>query len=671
MKKLTKRILSVFLIALLVCTLLPMGAFAEEVAEPQNEEAAEQKAVVVDEIDTYASTGHEKQTATFYVLYISDDFTLGYDYNNTAKWDVDYECQYSQCGSGSYNHSMKLSDITAQKTKAASYITDPDYEIVGWSKEAKANPTIFDFKYSGTTATQTSYTIYIVAKKTTPPVVNTTFTVNYMDGTSKFDTDSKTSEGSSASFTVISATPTNEGYTFTGWEDIQGNAYTGTFTLSADTPTAVAGNNSVTLDLYAQWEKNAPAENTFIVNYYEDKDSTTLFETDTKTSEGSSANFTVITAVPTKDGYTFNCWVDASDTRYENPFTLDANTANAVANDKGGYTLNLYATWAGPTTPPTPDEKTFTVNYIDNDENGTKAADSQTAKGTESADFTTRTLTEVYDSIIAAHPDQELVGWKDPADKEYSLGGGITMVAPTYELTLIAVWKDKGGTGGDEPTPPTPGEKVSEPGMLKTVDGKTGEAIGTRHRGDVIDFQLDTTVGEDMMWTKDENNEKVQRLTQDKETGLWGGATYNLVVTDTISANMTIDYTSVAVTINGTDVTSKSYVSLVPGTNGFVLTIDCVEALNDGIFTVGDIGSAAVVITYKATVNEDAQDGEELRNSAKVNNSTESVVTGDVTVPVTPPSTGGNGTRMFTIGGVLILAAACVLFAVSRKKTKD
>ena len=50
MKKLTKRILSVFLIALLVCTLLPMGAFAEEVAEPQNEEAAEQKAVVVDEI---------------------------------------------------------------------------------------------------------------------------------------------------------------------------------------------------------------------------------------------------------------------------------------------------------------------------------------------------------------------------------------------------------------------------------------------------------------------------------------------------------------------------------------------------------------------------------------------------------------------------------------------
>lgn len=643
-----------------------MGAFAEEVAEPQNEEAAEQKAVVVDAVAERALVSGETQTCRFKILYVDSSFPIGYNYGD--EWPVDYTCQYNEGHSG-YNHLIACSVIKEQVNKASGMVSD-GWEIVGWAKKDGANPTVFT-TYTGTTATQTSYTIWLVAKKTTPPVVNTTFTVNYMNGTSKFDTDSKTSEGSSASFTVISATPTNEGYTFTGWADSEGKAYTGTFTLSADTPTAAAGDNSVTLDLYAQWEKNAPAENTFIVNYYEDKDSTTLFETDTKTSEGSSANFTVITAVPTKDGYTFNCWVDASDTRYENPFTLDANTANAVANDKGGYTLNLYATWAGPTTPPTPDEKTFTVNYIDNDENGTKAADSQTAKGTESADFTTRTLTEVYDSIIAAHPDQELVGWKDPADKEYSLGGGITMVAPTYELTLIAVWKDKGGTGGDEPTPPTPGEKVSEPGMLKTVDGKTGEAIGTRHRGDVIDFQLDTTVGEDMMWTKDENNEKVQRLTQDKETGLWGGATYNLVVTDTISANMTIDYTSVAVTINGTDVTSKSYVSLVPGTNGFVLTIDCVEALNDGIFTVGDIGSAAVVITYKATVNEDAQDGEELRNSAKVNNSTESVVTGDVTVPVTPPSTGGNGTRMFTIGGVLILAAACVLFAVSRKKTKD
>lgn len=668
MKKLTKRILSVFLIALLVCTLLPMGAFAEEVAETQTEEAAEQKAVVVDEIAKRALVTGETQTCRFKILYVDSSFNTGYNYGD--EWNVDYTCQYTTGHSG-YNHTIACSVIKEQVNKASGMVSD-GWEVKGWSKEANANPRVFN-TYNGDTATQTTYTIYIVAKKTTPPVVNTTFTVNYMNGTSKFDTDSKTSEGSSASFTVISATPTNDGYTFTGWADSQGNAYTGTFTLSADTPTAAAGNNSVTLDLYAQWEKNAAVENTFIVNYYEDKDSTTPFKTDTKTSEGSSANFDIIAEVPTKEGYTFNCWVDASDTRYDNSFTLDATTPNAVANDKGGYTLSLYATWTGPTTPPTPDEKTFTVNYIDNDENGTKAADSQTAKGTESADFTTRTLTEVYDSIIAAHPDQELVGWKDPADKEYSLGGGLTMVAPTYELTLIAVWKDKGGTGGGE-TPDEPGdEKVSVPGMVKTntATGKTGEnAIGTLKPGDTVGFTLKTNVGEDMMWKKNADGTKEQVLTENKETGLWEG-TYVLTITDTMEGPMTIVDGTIAVTIAGKD--ASKYVTFTSKTaTGFVLNIDCVAALNDGIFTVDDIGLAEVLVTYTAKVDEDAADGAVLKNTASVNGSTDSVVTGDVTnPPIEPPHTGGNGTRMFTIGGVLILAAACVLFAVSRKKAKD
>ena len=106
MKKLTKRILSVFLIALLVCTLLPMGAFAEEVAEPQTEEVAEQKVVVVDAVAERALVSDETQTATFYVLYIdSEDFRIGYSYGSDAKWSVDYICQYGT-GHGGYNHSM-------------------------------------------------------------------------------------------------------------------------------------------------------------------------------------------------------------------------------------------------------------------------------------------------------------------------------------------------------------------------------------------------------------------------------------------------------------------------------------------------------------------------------------------------------------------------------------
>ena len=62
--------------------------------------------------------------------------------------------------------------------------------------------------------------------------------------------------------------------------------------------------------------------------------------------------------------------------------------------------------------------------------------------------------------------------------------------------------------------------------MLKTANGKTGEgAIGSLKRGDTVDFVLKTNVGEDMMWAEDaETGEKVQRLTQNKETGLWEGA---------------------------------------------------------------------------------------------------------------------------------------------------
>ena len=660
MKKLTKRILSVFLIALLVCTLLPMGAFAEEVAEPQNEEAAEQKAVVVDEIAKRALVTGETQTCRFKILYVDSSFNIGYNYGD--EWNVDYTCQYTTGHSG-YNHTIACSVIKEQVNKASGMVSD-GWEVKGWSKEANANPRVFN-TYNGDTATQTTYTIYIVAKKTTPPVVNTTFTVNYMDGTIKFDTDSKTSEGSSASFTVISATPTKEGYTFTGWADSQGNAYTGTFQLSADTPTAVAGDNSVTLDLYAQWEKNAP-EKTFTVNYYYEKDGQ-LYKADTKTGTGDSAAFTVISDVPAKGDWTFKGWVDESNTAYAAglAFDLSASTPNAIATDTT-VTLNLYATWAAETPPV--DTKTYTVNYVD-DDGTTVAADPESKESAAGyAEFTAKGQSDIYQAILDKHTGKVFGGWKDADGETYAAGADVTVRDPAQSITLIAIWT----TGGE--TPDEPGdEKVSVPGMLKTntATGKTGEnAIGTLKPGDTVGFTLKTNVGEDMMWKEDETGEKQQVLTENKETGLWEG-TYVLTITDTMEGPMTIVDGTIAVTIAGKD--ASKYVTFTSQTaTGFVLNIDCVAALNDGIFTVDDIGLAEVLVTYTAKVDEDAADGAVLKNTASVNGSADSVVTGDVTnPPIEPPHTGGNGTRMFTIGGVLILAAACVLFAVSRKKAKD
>lgn len=640
-----------------------MGAFAEEVAETQNEEAAEQKAVVVDAVAERALVSGEKQTATFYVLYVDDSFPIGYNYGTDAKWPVDYICQYGEGHSG-FNHSMACSVIKEQVEYAKTLVSD-DWEIVGWSKEANANPRVLN-TYTGTTATQTSYTIWLVAKKTTPPVVNTTFTVNYMDGTIKVDTDTKTSAESSASFTVISTVPTKEGYTFTGWADSQGNAYTGTFTLSADTPTAVAGNNSVTLDLYAQWEKNA-AEKTFTVNYYYEKDDQ-LFKADTQTGTGDSAAFTVISDVPAKDGWTFKGWVDANDTKYDagHNFDLSASTSTAIATDTT-VTLNLYATWTAETPPV--DTKTYTVNYVD-DDGTTVAADPESKESAAGyAEFTAKGQSDIHQEILDKHTGKVFGGWKDAAGETYAAGADVTVRDPAQSITLIAIWT----TGGE--TPDEPGdEKVSVPGMIKTntATGMTGEgAIGTLKPGDTVGFTLKTNVGEDMMWKKNDDGTKEQVLTENKETGLWEG-TYVLTITDTMEGPMTADWTTLKVTLKGADITGAEYVTKTTNETGFVITINCVAALNAGKITVDDIGLAEVLVTYTATVNADAADGAVLKNTASVNGSADSVVTGDVTnPPIEPPHTGGNGTRMFTIGGVLILAAACVLFAVSRKKAKD
>lgn len=583
-----------------------MGAFAEEVdAEAQVEEIAEQKAVVVDmpeedEVDTYAGTGNEKQNCTFYVLYVDDSFNLGYDYNENAKWDVEYVCQYTTGHNGSYNHSMKVSDIKAQKTVAEGYI-DSDWKIVGWTKTASANPTIFEFKpyYSATetTATQTTYIIYIVAKKTAPTPAEVTYTVNYVDD----DGTTKAAEPQSTTNNTGSAT----------------------FTVSA-----------VAADILA-----AHADEKFVG------------------------------------------WTDGT-TTYQpgGSITLTDPTTS----------VTLKAMWQAEENPPIDeDEYAFKVKYVD-DDGSTKAADDQTA--TNTAGTVTFKANSIYEDVAAKHEGKKFDHWAGSDGNNYKPGDDIVLTAKTGEdgeeitlslisttyLTLTAVYTDDGGTGGgDVPTPPTPGEKVSEPGMIKTVKDaegtdKTGEgAIGTRKPGDVIDFKLQTNVGEDMMWTKDENDKKVQRLTKD-ENGTWGGADYVLTITDTMEGPMTADWTTLKVTLKDTDITDAAYVTKTTSATGFTITIDCVAALNAGAITEEDIGIAEILVTYTATVNTDAADKAVLKNTATVNDSTESIVTGDVTNPsVTPPSTGGSGTRMFTIGGVLILAAACVLFAVSRKKAKD
>ena len=660
MKKLTKRILSVFLIALLVCTLLPMGAFAEEVAEPQTEEVAEQKVVDVDAVAERALVSGEKQTCRFKILYVDSSFNIGYNYGD--EWNVDYTCQYTTGHSG-YNHSIACSVIKEQVDAASDKVSD-GWEIVGWSKEANANPRVFN-TYTGNTATQTTYTIYIVAKKTAPAPVSETYTVKYVDtdGSEEAETQTATNTDGSATFIVNdvnAATAANHAdQNFIGWKD----EATGTIYKSGE---AITVSNPTTVKLTAMWEAKA-VEKTFTVNYYYEKDGQ-LYKADSKTGTGDRAAFTVISDVPAKGDWTFKGWVDDSNTAYAAglDFDLSAVTPNAIATDTT-VTLNLYATWAAETPPI--DTKTYTVNYVDEDGTTVAAAPESKESAAGYAEFTAKGQSDIHQEILDKHTGKVFGGWKDAAGETYAAGADVTVRDPAQSITLIAIWT----TGGE--TPDEPGdEKVSVPGMIKTntATGMTGEgAIGTLKPGDTVGFTLKTNVGEDMMWKKNDDGTKEQVLTENKETGLWEG-TYVLTITDTMEGPMTADWTTLKVTLKGTDITGAAYVTKTTNETGFVITIDCVAALNAGAITVDDIGLAEVLVTYTATVNADAADGAGLKNTASVNGSADSVVTGDVTnPPIEPPHTGGNGTRMFTIGGVLILAAACVLFAVSRKKAKD
>ena len=637
-----------------------MGAFAEEVAEPQTEEVAEQKVVVVDAVAERALVSGEKQTCRFKILYVDSSFNIGYNYGDER--NVDYTCQYTTGHSG-YNHTIACSVIKEQVEYAKTLVSD-DWEIVGWSKEANANPRVLN-TYTGTTATQTTYTIYIVAKKTTPAPVEVTYTVKYVDidGSEAAETQTATNTDGSAKFTVHDVNAATEAkhadQNFIGWKD----EATGTTYKPGE---AITVSNPTTVNLTAIWEAKA-VEKTFTVNYYYEKDGQ-LYKADSKTGTGDRAAFTVISDVPAKEDWTFKGWVDDSNTAYAAglDFDLSAATPNAIATDTT-ITLNLYATWTAETPPI--DTKTYTVNYVDEDETTVAAAPESKESAAGYAEFTAKAQSDIYQEILDKHTGKVFGGWKDAAGETYAAGADVTVRDPAQSITLIAIWT----TGGE--TPDEPGdEKVSVPGMIKTntATGMTGEgAIGTLKPGDTVGFTLKTNVGEDMMWKKNDDGTKEQVLTENKETGLWEG-TYVLTITDTMEGPMTADWTTLKITLKGADITGAAYVTKTTNETGFVITIDCVAALNAGAITVDDIGLAEVLVTYTATVNADAADGAALKNTASVNGSADSVVTGDVTnPPIEPPHTGGNGTRMFTIGGVLILAAACVLFAVSRKKAKD
>ena len=232
-----KRLVAFLLVLIMVLGMLPVSALAAD-----------------DGVSPQALESNETQTIKYQILYVGDEFNTGYSYGVSV--NKTYTCQYSTGHSG-FNHSILISEFRNVGVPALKGQLDSGYEFVGWAKEAKKNPTIFDFNTAGTTATQTTYTIYLVAKKAVPPTV--TYTLTYYPNTTDLVTNmpspnpvTQKSSTSPVTFTVSSAIPAREGYNFLGRNGKP----------DATTPTVQPGNwvttPATTTKLYAVWQSNTP-----------------------------------------------------------------------------------------------------------------------------------------------------------------------------------------------------------------------------------------------------------------------------------------------------------------------------------------------------------------------------------------------------------------------------
>ena len=228
-----KRLIAFLLVLIMVLGMLPVSALAAD-----------------DGISPQAlNTGH-KIDVRFTVLYVGDEFRIGYNYG--ASENTQFVCQYSTNHSDTAynNHTIAISDIKAAADRAS---VNSGYQIVGWSKESNANPTVWPLNKTGTTACNKGTTIYLVAKDPNPQV---TYVLHYDANGGEGAPASQTTKSSTgkATFTVSSAIPTRDGYTFLGWAD-EADAtvvqYHGgdKITLTKDIPTKT---------IYAVWEAKNP-----------------------------------------------------------------------------------------------------------------------------------------------------------------------------------------------------------------------------------------------------------------------------------------------------------------------------------------------------------------------------------------------------------------------------
>ena len=191
------------------------------------------------------------------------------------------------------------------------------YQIVGWSKEANANPKTWGFDLKDPTACNKGTTIYLVAKNPNPnPTYMYYLYYKYNDGTNSTwltEVPDRPTTATTFTFHVNTAKlKDRRGYEHIGWADKADAAaakYTGgePITLTKDDPAKT---------IYAVWMP-------FFELKYDANGGTGAPDSQTRTASHPTVNqvtFTVRDQIPTKEGCTFKGWADsatATDAQYQ------------------------------------------------------------------------------------------------------------------------------------------------------------------------------------------------------------------------------------------------------------------------------------------------------------------------------------------------------------------
>lgn len=312
-----KRLISFLLVLIMVLGMLPVSALAAD-----------------DGISPQAlNTGH-KIDVRFTVLYVGDEFRIGYNYG--ASENTQFVCQYSTPHSDTAysNHTIAISDIKAAADRAT---VNSGYQIVGWSKEANANPKTWGFDLKDPTACNKGTTIYLVAKNPNPnPTYMYYLYYKYNDGTNSTwlteVTDRPTTATTFTFYVNTAKLKDRRGYEHIGWADKADAAaakYTGgePITLTKDDPAKT---------IYAVWMP-------FFELKYDANGGTGAPDSQTRTASHPTVNqvtFTVRDQIPTKEGYTFKGWADSSTAT-----TAQYQPGGTIAVKHTDSPKTVYAVW--------------------------------------------------------------------------------------------------------------------------------------------------------------------------------------------------------------------------------------------------------------------------------------------------------------------------------------